>query len=123
MFTETFDEVLKHEGVVAIVSWADNDAHVVNTWNSYLRKSDGNKLLVPVFGMRKTEKNTAINPKVLLSLGSREVMHGDKPGTGFLLTGTAKFLASGPELDMMKKSYTWANRVLEVTVDSIKQTI
>ena len=123
MFTETFDEVLAHEGVVAVVSWADNDAHVVNTWNSYIRKSGDDKLLIPVFGFRKTEKNTAINPKVLLTLGSKEVMHGKRMGTGFLLTGTARFIASGPELDMMKESYTWANRVLEVTVDSLKQTI
>ncbi|APF28095.1 tipAS antibiotic-recognition domain protein [Clostridium sporogenes] len=36
MFTEKFLEVLKHEGVVSIVTCANNEAHVVNTWNSYI---------------------------------------------------------------------------------------
>ena len=26
-------EVLKHEGVVSITTWANNEAHVTNTWN------------------------------------------------------------------------------------------
>lgn len=123
MFNEKFNDVLNHEGVVAVVSWADGAAHVVNTWNSYLRKSGENKLLIPAFGMRKTEKNILANPSVLLTLGSKEVMGYKNMGTGFLVSGSAKFLASGPEFDMMKETYSWANRVLEVTVDSVKQTI
>ena len=123
MFNEKFDAVLAREGVVAIVSWANGEAHVVNTWNSYLRKSGENKLLIPAFGMRKTEKNAIANPNVLLTLGSKEVMGYKAMGTGFLVTGTAKFLASGPDFDRMKESFSWANRVLEVTVVSIKQTL
>ena len=33
--SEKFHEVLKHEGVVSIVSWGV-ETHVVNTWNSFL---------------------------------------------------------------------------------------
>ena len=123
MFNEKFNDVLAHEGVVAIVSCANNEAHVVNTWNSYLRKSGEDKLLIPAFGMRKTEKNVTENPQILLTLGSKEVMGYKTMGTGFLVSGTAKYLASGPEFDLMKASYSWANRVLEVTVTSVKQTI
>ena len=36
MFTEKFMEVISKEGVVSIVSCSDNEAHVVNTWNTYL---------------------------------------------------------------------------------------
>ncbi len=123
MFDAIFNAVLAHEGVVAIVTCANNEAHVVNTWNSYLRKSGDDKLLIPAFGMRKTEKNVNQNPQVLLTLGSKEVQGKMAMGTGFLLTGTAKFLTSGPEVDAMKATYTWANRVLEVTVTSVKQTV
>jgi hypothetical protein len=45
------------------------------------------------------------------------------PGTGYLIKGTAKFMKSGQEFDMMKQKFSWANRVLEVTVSSVKQTI
>lgn len=106
MFTDKFDDVLKHEGVVAIVSWTEAGAHVVNTWNSYLRKSGEDKLLIPAFGMRRTEKNVTANPNVLLTLGSKEVMGYKSMGTGFLVTGTARYLSSGPEFDMMKESYS-----------------
>lgn len=123
MFTEKFIDVMEREGVVAIVTWADNDAHVANTWNSYLRRSGRDRLLIPAFGMHKTEANLEANPKVLLTLGSKEVEGLNGMGTGFLVSGTARFIDSGPEVDAMKREFGWANRVLEVTMDSIEQTI
>lgn len=123
MFTEKFFEVLNHEGVVAIVSCANNEAHVVNTWNSYLIIVEENKILIPAAGMIKTEKNINSNPKVKLTLGSNEVMGFKYPGTGFLIEGTAKFLKSGDNFEMMKKKCPFLTRTLEVTVNSCKQTL
>jgi len=45
MFTDKFMEVVSKEGVVAIVSCAENEAHVVNTWNSYLVFPDEQRIL------------------------------------------------------------------------------
>ena len=73
--------------------------------------------------MRKTEKNTLKNNKVLLTVGSKEVIGRNGPGCGFLLEGTARFIASGPEWDMMKARFSFLTRVLEVTVTSSKQTL
>ncbi len=123
MLNELFHEILNHEGVVSIVSWANGDAHVVNTWNSYLNVKDNDKLLIPAFGMRKTEENVNANENVKLTLGSKEVQGKMAMGTGVLVEGTAKFITSGADVDMMKEKFTWANRVLEVTVTSVKQTI
>ena len=36
MFDDRFREVISKEGIVSIVSCSDGEAHVVNTWNSYL---------------------------------------------------------------------------------------
>ncbi|HAR84162.1 MAG TPA: FMN-binding protein, partial [Clostridium sp.] len=47
MFTDKFFEVLNHEGVVSIVTCANNTAHVANTWNSYLIVVEENKILIP----------------------------------------------------------------------------
>lgn len=44
-------------------------------------------------------------------------------GTGFLVEGTARFLESGPEFDMMKQKFPFLNRVLEITVKTAKQTL
>ena len=123
MFTDTFREVLSKEGVVSIVTCAENEAHVANTWNSYLELPDGERLLIPAWKMRKTEQNTLQNNKVLLTLGSKEVQGRMGQGTGFLLEGTARFIKSGDEYDAMKAKFPFLTRVLEVTVTSLKQTI
>ena len=124
MFNEKFNEVLTKEGVVSITSWAEENVHVVNTWNSYLVKSGENKLLIPAAGMRKTQKNVEANNKVILTLGSKEVLgYKDYQGTGFVIEGTAKYLTSGEEFDMMKEKFSFLSRVLEITVENLKQTI
>lgn len=123
MFSEKFLEVLNHEGVVSIVTCANNEAHAANTWNSYLVIVDENKILIPAAAMINTEENINANPKVKLTIGSHEVMGYRYMGTGFLLEGTAKFLKDGEHFKMMKEKYSFLTRVLEVTVTSCKQTL
>ncbi|MBF0501370.1 MAG: pyridoxamine 5'-phosphate oxidase family protein [Candidatus Riflebacteria bacterium] len=123
MITKKLLEVMEKEGVVSIVSWAENDAHVVNTWNSYLVLTGENRILIPAYAMRKTEKNTIKNPRVKVTLGSKEVMGHRSMGTGFLLTGEAKFLSEGSEFDMMKAKFSFLTRVLEISVASVTQTL
>lgn len=123
MLTEKFYDVLKKEGVVSIVSCSNNEAHVCNTWNSYLVIVDENKILIPAAAMIKTEENVNDNPKVKLTIGSKEVMGYNYMGTGFLLEGTAKFLKDRDHFKMMREKYSFLTRVLEVTVNSCKQTL
>lgn len=123
MFTEKFLEVLNNEGVVSITTCANNEAHVSNTWNSYLVLIDENKILIPAAAMINTENNININPKVKLTVGSHEVMGYRYMGTGFLLEGTARFLKDGEKFKMMREKFPFLTRVLEVTVNSCKQTL
>jgi uncharacterized pyridoxamine 5'-phosphate oxidase family protein len=123
MLNDKFFEVVNHEGVVSIVTCANNEAHVVNTWNSYLVVVEGNKILIPAAAMIKTEENININPKVKLTMGTKEVMGYRYMGTGLLLEGTARFLKSGEHFNMMMEKYPFLTRVLEITVDSCKQTL
>ena len=123
MIDKRFREVASKEGVVAIVSCAEGEAHVVNTWNSYLVFPDEQRILIPAWKMLKTEKKININSNVLLTLGTKEVEGRMGPGTGYLVKGTARFLRSGPEFDMMKTKFSFLTRVLEVTVSSVKQTL
>lgn len=124
MLTEKFYEVLKNEGVVSIVSWGKDEPHIVNTWNSYLVVTPDERILIPAYAMRRTEKNVKENNRVKLTLGSREVMgFNDYQGTGFVLEGTAKYLESGAEFDMMKEKFSFLTRVLEITTLSAKQML
>ena len=124
MLTEKFFDVLKKEGVVSIVSWGIDEPHVVNTWNSYLVVTSDERILIPAYAMRKTEKNVNQNSKVKIALGSKEVLgYKDYQGTGFVIEGTAKYLESGSEFDMMKEKFSFLTRVLEITVTSAKQML
>jgi len=124
MLTEKFFEVIKKEGVVSIVSWGIDAPHVVNTWNSYLVVTSDERILIPAYAMRRTEKNVNQNNKVKITLGSKEVLgYKDYQGTGFAIEGTAKYLEAGSEFDMMKEKFSFLTRVLEVTVTSAKQML
>lgn len=123
MFDERFMMVVGKEGVVSIVSCSNDEAHVVNTWNSYLVFPGESRILIPVYGMRNTQQKVEKNNNVLLTLGTKEVEGKMGPGTGYFIKGTAKFMKAGQEFDMVKEKFSWANRVLEITVSSVKQTI
>lgn len=121
---EKFLETLKYEGVVSIVSWGIDEPHVVNTWNSYLVITDDERILIPAYAMNRTHKNVEVNNHVKLTLGSREVKgYNDYQGTGFLINGIARYIESGPEFDLMKGKFSFARKVVEITVTSIKQML
>jgi len=120
---DKFLEVLKYEGVVSIMSWGI-EPHLVNTWNSYLVITEDERILIPAYGFRKTQKNIEVNNKVKISLGSKNVLgYKDYPGTGFIIEGTASYIESGEEYDMMKTKFSFLTRVLEITVEDAKQML
>lgn len=121
--TDKFFEVLQHEGVVSIMSWGV-EPHLVNTWNSYLVITEDGRILIPAYGFRKTQKNIEVNNKVKISLGSKDVLgFKNYPGTGFIINGTASYIESGEEYNMMKNKFSFLTRVLEITIDSAKQML
>jgi len=123
MIPEKLLEVLKKDGVGAIVTMGAEEPHVVNTWNSYVRISDDGRLLIPAGYMHRTEENLQENKNVLLTFGSSKVAGKNGPGTGFLIKGTADFITSGPEFDTMKAKFSWARAALAVTIVSATQTL
>jgi predicted pyridoxine 5'-phosphate oxidase superfamily flavin-nucleotide-binding protein len=123
MIPENVKEILKHEGVVAIATQGKDGPHLINTWHSYIQLTEVGNILVPVGGMQKTEGNLQKDNRVLVTLGSRDVLGKRGPGAGFLLTGTARILTSGNGYDIVKKKFVWARAALEITIDSSEQTI
>lgn len=123
MFNETFLAVLKNEGVVSIVSWGVDEPHIVNTWNSYVQVSEAGSLLIPAAGMRSTEGDLAVNSRVKVTLGSKEVQGMYAMGTGFRIEGRAHFLEEGAVVDAMKEKFPFLTRVLEITPEQVTQTV
>jgi pyridoxamine 5'-phosphate oxidase-like protein len=123
MIPEKLREVLKQDGVVAIATLGPGGPHMVNTWNSYLQITTDGRLLIPAGYMHLTEANIAFNDEVLITLGSSKVAGNIGPGTGFLIKGTAAFITSGPDFDLLKAKFAWARATLAVTIASVTQTL
>jgi len=124
MLSEKFLEVLQNEGVVSIVTVGADEPHIVNTWNSYLVVTSDERILIPAYAMRSTEKNLKQNSKLKMAVGSKNVQgYNNYQGTGFIVEGTGKFIESGPEYEMMKEKFSFLTRVLEITVASAKQML
>jgi len=122
LIPEKLLEIMKQDGVVAIATLGMDGPHMVNTWNSYIRITPDERLLIPAGYMHKTEANIAQNPDVLITLGSSKVkgLHG--AGAGFLIKGKATFITSGPDFDFMKETFHWLRGAVAVTIDSATQT-
>ena len=122
MIPEKLQEIMKTDGVVAIATLGADGPHMVNTWNSYLRISPEERLLIPAGYMHKTEANLRHNPNLLITLGSSKVtgLHG--AGAGFLIKGKAQIVTSGPDFDVMKAKFAWLRATLAVTIESATQT-
>ncbi|MBF0619341.1 MAG: pyridoxamine 5'-phosphate oxidase family protein [Candidatus Omnitrophica bacterium] len=116
-------EVLKKDGVVAIGTLGPDGPHMVNTWNAYITMTKDGRMLIPAGYFNKTEVNIASNKNVLLTLGSSKVAGFNGPGTGFLIKGTAAFVTSGPDFDVMKLRFAWARATVAVTISSCTQTL
>ncbi len=125
MLNEKLLEILSHpaDGEVAIVTQGMDGPHVVNTWNSYVNITSDGRMLIPVGGMNKTEKNIAENQLVKLTIGSREVQGLNYKGAGFLITGTARFAMADAEFNLIKTRFPWARAVLEITIETSVQTL
>jgi len=123
MIPEKLLEVLKQDGVVAIATLGQDGPHLVNTWNSYIKVTSDERLLIPVGYMHRTEANIAFNNQVLLTMGSSKVAGNMGPGTGFLVKGTAAIAASGADFEAIKVKFPWARAVMAVTIASAEQTL
>jgi len=117
--------ILSHpaDGAISMVTNGEDGPHLVNTWNSYITVTPDDKLLIPAAGYNKTEKNLASHNELLLSIASREIDGYRGKGTGFIVTGSTRFVKSGEDFDRMKEKFSWIRAVLEVTVTSAKQML
>ena len=122
MIPEKLLEILKQDGVVAIATLGQDGPHMVNTWNSYVCISSDGRLLIPAGYMHRTEANIAFNPQVLITLASSKIQGLHGPGAGFLIEGTAVFITSGPDFDLLKSNFDWLRATLAVTPDVVTQT-
>ena len=124
LLNETFYACIAHPGIVSIATAsADGKPHIANTWNKYLIVTEEEQILIPCFGFHTTEENALHQPHMELSLGSDQIQGKLGMGTGFLLTGTGKFLSEGALYAQMRAKCDWIKRVLVFSPESCRQTV
>ena len=125
MLNEKLLSILSHpaDGAVSMVTSGEDGPHLVNTWNSYIEVTPDDKLRIPAYGYNKTEKNLKNRNEMILSIASRKIEGYKGTGTGFIITGSTRFITAGEDFDRMKEKFTWMRAILEVTVTSAKQML
>lgn len=124
MITNKLTEILNDstDCAATIVTSGPESFHLSNTWNSYIRVVDEERLYIPAGGMNQTESNLKLRPEVKLSISNRNVQGHNFPGTGVIVEGTARIIYDDA-VDVMKKEFPWIRAVLEVTVKKVSQTM
>jgi len=124
MNTELLKKILMDEtdAAATLVTTSNGEAHIANTWNSYIVMKDEKTLLVPVGGMTITEKNLESNTMMKLSVSSRSVQGFHYPGTGLVIEAHAKVIKEGVDVEEMKTVHPWIRGILQIEMYDIQQT-
>jgi hypothetical protein len=120
LFVGEAKEVLDTAEVVTIGTCGEEGIHLVATWGDYVRKlgiQDGDVILMPAGGYRKTEQNLRKNPGVEVLMASKAA------GTGFRLSGRAKVHVSGPWADKVQREFSWARGALAIHVEQVQKLL
>lgn len=107
---------------VSIVSNNGNEAHIANTWVSFV-KLVNNTLWIPVGGMNKTEEFLKKNDVLILSFCNREIPGTMYNGCGVHVKGNGKIKSEGEIFEAIKKEFDWARAVLVVDIKETKQVL
>lgn len=116
-------QILQEEGPVGIATASTDGPHLVATWLSYLERVGESSLAIPAGGYDKTEENVNAGSPIQLLLASRTVEGRDGPGTGFRLTGRARYVSEGEIYQRIKTRFNWARAALVVDIDEVEQLL
>lgn len=118
---EKIENILKYEGVFSIVAKGDDFPHIVNTWNSYvIFKND--EFFIPVAGMNKMEEFLKKENKVIVVIGTKELMGLYGMGMGIKIMGQASILTDTKEHEDLKAKFEWARAVMKIEILESYQT-
>lgn len=117
MIPELLKAALHEEGSAAFVTVGPAGPHLVATWNSYI-EVDGDALVFPAGGYRRTEENLRHGSPVQMIVG------GHAPaGVGFRLSGRAELEVDGPRHARVRQRFPWARAAVVLHVTGVEQVL
>lgn len=118
---EKIQSILKYEGVFSIVAKGEDFPHIVNTWNSYVIFKNG-EIFVPVAGMNKMQELLQKDNRVIVVIGTKELMGLYGMGMGIKIIGHASILTDTKEHEDLKAKFEWARAVMKIEILEAYQT-
>ena len=118
---EKIENILKYEGIFSIVAKGDDFPHIVNTWNSYVIFKNG-QIFIPVAGMNKMEELLKKDNRVIVVIGTKELMGLHGMGMGVKIIGHASILTDTEEYEDLKAKFEWARAVMRIEILESYQT-
>ncbi|WP_418185820.1 FMN-binding protein [Aliarcobacter vitoriensis] len=115
------ESILNYEGVFSVVAKGDDFPHIVNTWNSYVIFKN-NEIFVPVAGMFKMEESLKNDNKVIVVIGTKELMGLHGMGMGVKIIGKAFIQNDIKEYEDIKSKFEWARAVMKIEILESYQT-
>jgi hypothetical protein len=115
----TWHDVLAKTEWVAIVTWNEQQSHVVANWGDYIRalsEAGSDTLVMPAGRYHQTESNLQRDKHVQVMLASHQVAGSHGLGQGYLLEGEGEIQLSGEWAQQAKASYPWARGALVIHV-------
>lgn len=118
-------EVCEATEFVAMVTAGDDGPHLVGNWGEYMRALgvEESRIVLPAGRYHQTERNLAKNGRMQLMVASRKVQGSRTPGQGYVITGTARIVASGELVDRVKARYPWARGAMVIDVEDVKSQL
>jgi hypothetical protein len=121
MMNDDVKAVLAHEGSATLVTTAGGEPHLVATWQSYIRVLDESTVAFPAGGMRKTEENVRAGSNVQMVIGAKGLGKGS--GTGYRLTGTARFESGTPAHERLKQDFPWCRAAVLLSLTGVEKIL
>jgi hypothetical protein len=115
-------EVLEQTEWAAIATSGPEGPHVVGTWGDYIRAMgiSGDRVVIPVGHMHKTQANLQRDNRVELLCGTRQVKGAHGPGKGCSIAGTARMMTEGDEYAAVRLRFPWARASLIVRAEKVE---
>lgn len=118
---EKIESILKYEGVFSVVAKGEDFPHIVNTWNSYVIFKNG-EIFVPVAGMNKMEELLNKDNRVIVVIGTKELMGLHGMGMGVKIIGYASISSDTKEYKDLKAKLEWPRAVMKIEILESYQT-
>ena len=118
---EKIESILKYEGVFSVVAKGEDFPHIVNTWNSYVIFKNV-EIFVPVAGMNKMQELLKKDNRVIVVIGTKELMGLHGMGMGVKIIGYASISSDTKEYKDLKAKFEWPRAVMKIEILESYQT-